>query len=116
MGSCRKGKIGIIAKFYRTNLVIRNHSRGTKTPSYSRINTVWVKHCLPDLAYLFRYKKVAPPYKVTPNIKAVYFSGVISFLSSKTIPKVLSDLHFKFVISYKPIHMQGISWREMSET
>ena len=40
LGSFRKGKIGIIAKFYRTNLVIRNHFRGTKTPSYSRINTV----------------------------------------------------------------------------
>ena len=36
----RKGKIGTIAKFHRTDLVIRSHSRGTKAPSYSRINTV----------------------------------------------------------------------------
>ena len=40
LGSIRKGKIGIIAKFYRTNLFICNHSRGTQNPSYSRINTV----------------------------------------------------------------------------
>ena len=39
-GLFRKGKIGIIAKFHRTDLVIWSHSRGTKTPSYSRINTV----------------------------------------------------------------------------
>ena len=44
MGSFRKGKIGIIAKFYRTNLVIRNHSRGTKNLSYSRTNTVTCHH------------------------------------------------------------------------
>ena len=39
-GLFRKGKIGIIAKFHRTDLVIWSYSRGTKTPSYSRINTV----------------------------------------------------------------------------
>ena len=39
-GLFRTGKIGIIAKFHRTDLVIWSHSRGTKTPSYSRINTV----------------------------------------------------------------------------
>ena len=43
MGLFRKGKIGIIAKFHRTDLVICSHSRGTKTPSYSRINTVAFK-------------------------------------------------------------------------
>ena len=43
LGLFRKGKIGIIAKFHRTDLVIRSHSRGTKTPSYSRINTVMVR-------------------------------------------------------------------------
>ena len=37
LGLFRKGKIGIIAKFHRTNLVIRSHSRGTKTLSYSLI-------------------------------------------------------------------------------
>ena len=35
-----KGKIGIIAKFHRTDIIICCHSRGTKPPSYSRINTV----------------------------------------------------------------------------
>ena len=40
LGLFRKGGIGIIAKFHRTELVIRSHSRGTKTPSYSQINTV----------------------------------------------------------------------------
>ena len=40
MGLFRKGKIGIIAKFHRTDLVIWSHSRGTKTLFYSRINTV----------------------------------------------------------------------------
>ena len=40
MGLFRKGKIGIIAKFHRTDLVFRSHSRGTKPPSYRRINTV----------------------------------------------------------------------------
>ena len=40
LGLLRKGKTGIISKFYRTNLVIWSHSKGTKTPSYSRINTV----------------------------------------------------------------------------
>ena len=34
-------KLGIIEKFHRTNLVIWSHSRGTKPPSYSRINTVY---------------------------------------------------------------------------
>ena len=41
----RKGKIGIIAKFHRTDLVIWCHSRGTKTLSYSRINTVHNANC-----------------------------------------------------------------------
>ena len=36
----RMGKIGIIARFHRTDLVNSSHSRGTKPPSYSRINTV----------------------------------------------------------------------------
>ena len=38
----RKSKIGIIAKFHRTDLVLWSHSRGTKTLSYSRINTVHI--------------------------------------------------------------------------
>ena len=33
-------KIGIIAKFHRTDLVTCSHSIGTKPLSYSRINTV----------------------------------------------------------------------------
>ena len=37
----RKGKILITAKFHMTDLVIRGHSREGKTPSYSRINTVF---------------------------------------------------------------------------
>ena len=40
LGLFRKGKIGVIPKFHRTDLVIRSHSRGTKTQSYSRINMV----------------------------------------------------------------------------
>ena len=40
----RKGKISIIAKFHRTDLFILSHSRGTKPPSYSRINTVILLH------------------------------------------------------------------------
>ena len=42
------GKIGIIARFHRTDLVICSHSRGTKPPSYSLINTVtvWYNHGL----------------------------------------------------------------------
>ena len=35
-----KGKTHIIAKFLRTDLVIRSHSREGKNLSYSRINTV----------------------------------------------------------------------------
>ena len=38
----RKGKIGIIAEFHRTDLDILSHSRGRKPPSYSQINTVAV--------------------------------------------------------------------------
>ena len=41
-GLFRKGKIGIIAKFHRTDLVIWSHSRGTKTLSYSQIHMVSV--------------------------------------------------------------------------
>ena len=40
MGLLRKGKILIIAKFHRTDLVTFSHSREGKTPSYSRINMV----------------------------------------------------------------------------
>ena len=36
-----KGKIRIIAKFHRTDLVICSHSRERKPPSYSRRNTVF---------------------------------------------------------------------------
>ena len=36
------GIIGIIAKFHRTDLDIWSHSRGTNTPSYSRINSYFV--------------------------------------------------------------------------
>ena len=42
LGLFRKVKIGIIAKFHRTDLVICSCSIGTKPPSYSRINTVYV--------------------------------------------------------------------------
>ena len=34
-------KIGIIAKFHMTDLAIWSHSIGTKSPSYSRKNTVF---------------------------------------------------------------------------
>ena len=37
-----KGKIRIIAKFHRTDLVICSHSRERKPPSYSQRNTVCV--------------------------------------------------------------------------
>ena len=42
-----KGKIGIIAKFHRTDLVICSDSREGKTLSYSQIDrvSVWI-HCL----------------------------------------------------------------------
>ena len=36
-------KIGIIAKFHRTDLVIWSHSIGTNPPSYIRKNTVSVQ-------------------------------------------------------------------------
>ena len=39
-------KIGIIAKFHRTDLVICSHSIGTKPPFYNRINTVVENICL----------------------------------------------------------------------
>ena len=48
----RKGKIGIITKFHRTDLVIWSHSRGTKTLSYSRINTV---HVAPQCSVTYTY-------------------------------------------------------------
>ena len=40
-----KGKIRIIAKFHRTDLVICSHSRERKPPSYSRRNTVYDFYC-----------------------------------------------------------------------
>ena len=43
------GKTGIIARFHRTDLVIWSHSRGTKPPSYSRINTVCQNYHKPSL-------------------------------------------------------------------
>ena len=46
MGMFRKGKTCIIAKFYRTDLVIYNHSRERKPQSYSGINTVKVFHVM----------------------------------------------------------------------
>ena len=45
LGLFRKGKIGIIPKFHRTDFVIWSHSRGTKTPSYSQISTVVASVC-----------------------------------------------------------------------
>ena len=41
-----KGKIRIIAKFHRTDLVICSHSRERKPPSYSRRNTVYFRTLL----------------------------------------------------------------------
>ena len=40
LGFFRKGKIGIMAKFHRTDLDICSHSREPKSPCHSRINTV----------------------------------------------------------------------------
>ena len=40
LGLFKKGKIGIVKKFHRTDLVICSHPREGKTPSYSQINTV----------------------------------------------------------------------------
>ena len=40
LGLFWKGKTSIIAKFYRTDLVICSHSTEGKTLSFSRINTV----------------------------------------------------------------------------
>ena len=37
----RKGKTRIIAKFHRTDIVIRSHYREEKTLSYSPMNTVF---------------------------------------------------------------------------
>ena len=37
----RKGNTCVKAKFHRTDLVICSHSREGKTPSYSKINTVF---------------------------------------------------------------------------
>ena len=42
-------KIGIIAKFHRTDLVICSHSIGTKPPSYSQINMVYCKNLRKNL-------------------------------------------------------------------
>ena len=42
LGLFGKGKIGIMAKFHRTDLIILSHFGGTKLPSYSLINTVGV--------------------------------------------------------------------------
>ena len=55
LGLFRKGKIGIIAKFHRTDLVICSHSRGTKPPSYSQINMVAIIHSL-KAQRLFLYR------------------------------------------------------------
>ena len=44
MGLIMKGKSLIVAKFHRTDLVICCHSKGGKTLSYSRINTVVMLH------------------------------------------------------------------------
>ena len=41
LGLSRKGKIGIIAKFHRTDFVICSHSREVKTPSFSRMNMIF---------------------------------------------------------------------------
>ena len=40
LGLFRKGIIRIIAKFYKTDLVICSHCREEKTPSNSQINMV----------------------------------------------------------------------------
>ena len=42
LGFFKKGKICSIAKSHRTDLVICGQSREGKTPSYSRINTVFM--------------------------------------------------------------------------
>ena len=41
LGLFRKGKTCIIAKFHSADLIICNHSREGKTPSYSQINAVY---------------------------------------------------------------------------
>ena len=50
LGLFRKGKTCIIAKFYRTDLLICSHSRERETRSYRQINIVdtvelqWLEH------------------------------------------------------------------------
>ena len=57
-----KGKIRIIAKFHRTDLVIFSHSRERKPPSYSRRNTVLggrvlthLNKCLQEPLFIYAY-------------------------------------------------------------
>ena len=71
MGLFRKDKIGIIAKFYRTDLVILSHSRGTENPSYSQINTV--------LSYIKQYSLVASPFFLSFELQICQTTGISKY-------------------------------------
>ena len=66
-------KIGIIAKFHRTDLVIWSHSIGTNHPSYSRKNTVL------NLIFIGDWKIAITCQKLTVSKVNLIGSGLISF-------------------------------------
>ena len=76
-----KGKIGIIAKFHRTDLVILSHSRGTKTPSYSRINTVFILLSKTSCLFLINYNETGVGMGVRMDDLAVLHPFLIVFQS-----------------------------------
>ena len=51
MGLFRKDKTGIRAKTHRNDIIICSHSRGGKTPSCSKINTVPVNLKMHELSF-----------------------------------------------------------------
>ena len=86
-----KGKIRIIAKFHRTDLVICSHFRERKPPSYSQRNTVYMPHThSPE--FFFR------------GWRGVCFFGILRF--KPVIPKQTVHTHSDQTSPkrYVPIH------------
>ena len=80
MGLFRKGKTKIIAKFYRTDLVIYSHSREGKTLSYSHINTVSGYYFCFYIYFVELYIFLSSIGKKMKNIKKVKGSKIQSDL------------------------------------
>ena len=59
MGTFRKGKTCIMAKFHRTDLVICGHSREGKTLLYGQINMVYV--------FTEKVEKLSQNYRKNPT-------------------------------------------------